>query len=105
LNGPAYYEAAIGDVGSGTIVLTAPSGFVFDTGAPAPALVIFGDGSHSKNINGANSGSTNTVTATSTTLTFTVSSRSSSPGTPNYLIWQNVRVRPTAISPLANGNI
>src|SRR5207249_4512680 len=103
-----YYEAATGDVGttgSSTIVLNAPGGFVFDTSSPVPNVLLNGDGTRSKNINNTTDGSTIAVTATTTSLTITISSSSSSPGTPNILTWQNIRVRPTASSPLASGNI
>ena len=36
LTGPAYHEAVSGDVGTGTLVLNAPAGFMFDTGGAAP---------------------------------------------------------------------
>ena len=40
LTGPVYYEVASADVGTGTIILNAPSGFIFDTGGTAPTVVI-----------------------------------------------------------------
>src|SRR5262249_33703082 len=43
------------------------------------------------------------VTATSGTLTITITSSSSR--TANALTWQNIRVRPSAGTPLASGNI
>src|SRR5439155_4962925 len=39
LTGPTYYEAANGDVSTGTIILNAPSGFIFDTGGTAPTVL------------------------------------------------------------------
>ena len=42
---------------------------------------------------------------TTTQLTFTVTYASASGGTPNTLTWQNIRVRPTAGTPLASGSI
>ncbi len=108
LTGPVYYEAAAADVGTGTITLNAPSGFVFDTGGTAPTVKIVrlgGGGTDSKNINGVASGTSAAITSRSTTqITFTVSIASSS-GVSCSLTWQNIRVRPTASSPLASGKI
>src|SRR6185436_6664742 len=56
LTGPVYYEYAMGDVGTGTIILNAPAGFIFDTGGSAPTVRIdrlTGSGSNYKNITGA----------------------------------------------------
>src|SRR5439155_579438 len=62
--------------------------------------------SGSFNINGAaNAGTSFSMTSITTTqLTFTVTS-SSSGGTLSKMTWQNVRVRPTAGTPLASGNL
>src|SRR5207249_5826829 len=48
LTGPAYYEVTIGEAGAGTIILSVPSGFVFDTGGPAPTVLLteLGHGNH-----------------------------------------------------------
>src|SRR5262249_2103035 len=103
LTGPIYSENASGNVGTGTIILNAPAGFSFDTGGTAPTVRITSTGSASKNINGASNGSSLAMTSvTSTQLTFTVTSTSNS-GITNTLTWQNVRVRPTAGTPLASG--
>src|SRR5205814_7186482 len=40
LTGPTYTENASGNVGTGTIVLNAPAGFVFDTGGTAPTVLV-----------------------------------------------------------------
>src|SRR5262249_8976911 len=57
------------------------------------------------NINGAASGTAVVMTSvTSTQLVFTVTSSSAS-GVTCKLTWQNVRVRPTAGTPLASGNL
>ncbi|MEX0602617.1 MAG: hypothetical protein WD295_04695, partial [Bacteroidota bacterium] len=108
LTGPIYNEGASGNAGVGTIILNAPTGFEFDTGAPLPTVLITrigGNGGNNRNINGVASGTTQAVTSvTSTQITFTVSSASNS-GVTNRLTWQNVRVRPTAGAPLASGNI
>jgi len=108
LTGPVYYEFANGDAGTGTIILNAPAGFVFDTGGTAPTVRIdrlTGSGNDSRNINGAATGTSAAITSRTTTqITFTVSAASSS-GVTCSLTWQNIRVRPTASSPLASGNI
>src|SRR5439155_25555730 len=104
LTGPTYTENAIGNVVTATSILTAPAGFVFDTAGTAPTVRING-GSASKNINGVSSGTAVTMTSvTSTQLTFTVTVPSSG-GVLCTLTWQNVRVRPTAGTPLASGNL
>src|SRR5262249_28259060 len=108
LTGPAYYELATADIGTGTLVLKAPSGFIFDTNTPKPTVRIDylgGSGSRSKNINNAVTPSNAPITSiTTTTIVFTVTDPTSG-GETNFLIWQNVRVRPTAVTPLASGNI
>src|SRR5258705_10758716 len=64
-----------------------------------------GDTSNSgMNINNSGSGGVYPVAVTSTQVTFTISAKSSG-STPNTLTWQDIRVRPTASSPLASGNI
>jgi len=108
LTGPTYYEAATADVGIGTIILNAPSGFIFDKGGTAPTVLVMrltGSGSNGNNINGVASGTSVAITsATSTQITLTVKSSSTTAVTCS-LTWQNLRVRPTASSPLASGNI
>src|SRR6185503_11101976 len=108
LTGPVYYEYATGDVGAGTIILNAPAGFVFDTAGTAPTVRIdrlAGIGNDNRNINGVATGTSAAITSRTTTqITFTVSGASSL-GVTCSLTWQNVRVRPTAASPLANGSI
>ena len=39
LSGPSYSENASGNMGTGTIILKAPAGFVFDTGGTAPTVL------------------------------------------------------------------
>jgi hypothetical protein len=108
LTGPVYYEYLTGDAGLGTIILNAPSGFIFDIGGTAPTVRVdrlLGGGNDSKNINSVASGTSVAITSRTTTqITFTVSVESSG-GVTCSLTWQNVRVRPSAASPLASGNI
>src|SRR5262249_4183414 len=108
LTGPSYSENASGDVGTGTIIVNAPAGFVFDTGGTAPTILLTrltGSGNAGNNINGVSSGTAVSMTSvTSTQIVFTVTSSSQS-GVTCKLTWQNVRVRPTAGMPLASGNL
>src|SRR5258705_10300084 len=79
LTGPVYTESASGEVGTGTIILNVPSGFVFATNCcPVPTIMITGDTSNSgMNINNSVSGGVYPVTVTSTQVTFTISAKSS----------------------------
>ncbi|MEX2117371.1 MAG: hypothetical protein WEB37_10825, partial [Bacteroidota bacterium] len=108
LTGPVYAEAANGNAGVGTIILNAPAGFIFDTGGTAPTVLITriaGAGPDTRNINDVASGTSAAITSITTTqITFTVTAASSN-GVTNSLTWQNVRIRPTAGTPLASGNI
>jgi hypothetical protein len=105
LTGPTYSENASGNVGTGTIILKAPAGFMFDTGGTAPTVKITSTGSAAKTINAVSSGTAVAMSSvTSTQLTFTVTGPSSG-GVVCTLTWQNVRVRPTAGTPLAIGNL
>ncbi len=108
LTGPTYSESSSGNAGVGTIILNVPAGFIFDTGGTPPTVLITrigGNGGSSRNINGVASGTSVAVSAaTSIQITFSITSASNS-GVTNSLMWQNVRVRPTAGTPLASGNI
>src|SRR5438552_2817021 len=107
LTGPAYYQAASTDISTGTIILNAPAGFIYDAAAtPAPTLLITRlAGTGGNNINNATSGASAAITSRTTNqITFTVSAASSA-GVTCALTWQNVRVRPIAGAPLANGNL
>src|SRR5438093_13239514 len=77
-----------------------------DTGGTATSVLLNGNWTTSKYINGWANSSTNVLSVTTTSLTFHVSTSSGGGGsTPNKLTWQNVRVRPTAGTPLASGNL
>jgi hypothetical protein len=108
LSGPSYSENASGNVGPGTIILKAPAGFVFDTGGTAPNVLITrlsGTGKNVLNVNGVATGTAVAMTSvTSTQLVFTVTIPSSS-GVTCKLAWQNLRVRPSAGTPLAVGTV
>src|SRR5262249_18722144 len=108
LTGPTYTENSPSNARPGTIILQAPAGFVFDTGAPASTELVTrltGSGRNANNINKVASGTAVAMSSvTSTQLTFTITNSSASNVTCK-LTWQNVRVRPTAGTPLASGNI
>ncbi|MGC9941922.1 MAG: autotransporter-associated beta strand repeat-containing protein [Verrucomicrobiota bacterium] len=108
LTGPVYTELQNGNVGVGTIILKAPDGFVFNTNAPLPAVIVTtvgGNGTSLQNINGVASGTSVPMTTINlTNLTFTVTSASSG-GVTCSLTWTNLGVRPSAGTPLASGNV
>jgi hypothetical protein len=90
LTGPVLSESAPGQIGTGTVVLNAPTGFVFDAAA-AP------------NCSGT-SGLAASVTAhTPTAITCTVTASSS--GSAGTLTFSGLTVRPSAGTPLASGSI
>lgn len=103
LSGPSYIEGAGGNVSVGTIILKAPTGFVFDTGGVAPTVLVTGSATAGNNVNDAPTGSSLAVSSvTSSKITFTVTAAST---VANSLAWQNIRVRPSAGTPLATGNL
>lgn len=107
LVGPTITEGATADIKKGTIILNAPSGFIFDTSGIAPTVLLTrtsGTGFDNRNINGLFSGALIPVIRTATQLTITISATTSNKVT-NSLAWQNIRVRPVSGTPLAVGNI
>jgi hypothetical protein len=100
LTGPTYSESTSGDVGLGTIIVNAPSGFIFDTGGTPPTVVVTRIASGS----GGKSDLVGSVTSLTTTqITYTVTATSVNAW--DQLTWQDIRVRPTAGTPLASGNL
>ncbi len=100
ISGPALDEGSTGDIGLGTIILNAPSGFSFDPGATVAATVtrIAGGGT-------AVTLSSGTAVVTTSTITITVTAVDSSGGTKSRVAWSGIRVRPAAGTPLVTGNI
>ena len=90
LTGPTIVEAAAGQVGTGTIVLTLPGGFELDPASGAVALT----GPSCAGL------ALSPLDLTATTATTTVSGRSTGACT---LTWSGLAVRPTAGTPRANG--
>jgi anti-sigma factor ChrR (cupin superfamily) len=104
LTGPIYTEPSVGAVTIGAITINAPPGFEFDTGTPSPVVKVEGDPAPGLNINQTTTDGTIAAVTTSSSITINITN-SSSGGTPNTLTWQNLRVRPTAGTPLAAGPI
>lgn len=99
-NNPAGIQAA------GTIILSAPSGFIFDTASNVTATVSScGSGGGLNMLLGNSPGSSSqTVTPTASTITINVIQISSGSRSCT-LTWSNIHVRPTSGTPLASGNI
>ncbi|MBI3967739.1 MAG: hypothetical protein HY329_19035, partial [Chloroflexi bacterium] len=92
LTGPAITEDSTGDIGTGTIVLAAPTGFEFDTASTVTATVTnvsSCDPAKTVQLNGA---AAQSVTPTSSTITVNVTRRSES-GCRNRITWAGIRVR------------
>ncbi len=102
LTGPTITEATSRAIstGSGTIVLTRPSGFSFSTSTAVTATITRDAGSGS-----CFTFSSNTVTPTSSTITYTLTARDSNGSTRCHVTFSSIQVRPTAGTPLASGNI
>jgi hypothetical protein len=96
-------ESDSGNFGTGTVILNAPTGFVFDTTSDV-SITIHGDSSAGNNINNKADGSVVNVTPLSNSITFTITEKSAS-GHPNILVWSGIKVKPTSGSPLVNGYI
>lgn len=101
LTGPSYYELHPGDIGAGTIVLTAPAGFEFITTGQAPRVQIHrSSGSKNGSLNGVESGSPIDLAVTPTQITYTITQPSSG-NTVNYLVFSKIRVRATGTGALS----
>src|SRR5207247_11413782 len=83
-------------VGTGTISPNAPAGFIFDTGGTPPTVssVKVGSGAGNNPVQGS------VTSVTPTQITYTVTAIS---GNQSLMTWQNIRVRPTAGTPLVSG--
>lgn len=103
LTGPIISEGAIGNIKSGTIKLTAPDGFEFDTANPATVTVDSSTSNPSTNINHLASGSIITTNTTSSTVSFVVTSQSTS--AKNTLTYDSIWVRPTLVATIPSADI
>lgn len=101
LTGPKLVEAAPSGMGAGTIVFNAPAGFIFNVASPV-TVTVTGTGTPGADTTLASS--TATINAAGTTITITVTKGSTGQRT-STLTWSGIKVRPTACSPLASGNI
>ncbi|MFI5455745.1 MAG: choice-of-anchor Q domain-containing protein, partial [Isosphaerales bacterium] len=96
LTGPLYDGI---DIPTGTIILNAPAGFVFNTDAGNPPGVLI------THINGTGPDVAGSITSVTTSqIVFTVSTASAG-GTEDLLTWQNVELQPASGTPLASGDI
>ena len=90
LTGPKLAESRRGQIGTGSIILNAPSGFMFNTGNPVTVtttgIVL----------------SNTTATVTATTITIGVKTKSTKKAT---MTWAGIQVRPATGTPLATGNL
>ena len=110
LSGPVYTETSKNDLGNGTVVLTIPTGFAFDTTSMVSVILQAGSAKSSENINGTTVGGViattadGSLTVTPSTISFTISSKSKGK-TLDTIAWQGIQVRPLNGFPLASGNI
>lgn len=98
LTGPAIAEGSAGNIGSGTLILSVPAGFVINTGNVVMVTV-----------SGAGEGSdvvlaSSTATVSSTSIQVTVNTPSSS-NRASTLTWSGIQVRPSSGTPLAGGHL
>src|ERR1017187_9541851 len=103
LTGPVLTEGANRDItsASGTIILSVPSTFQFNTSATVSAVVtrVAGAGT-------AVALSSAIAAVTTSNITITVTGRDSNDGsTRSSITWSGIKVRPTAGTPLATNNI
>ena len=96
-------ESDSGNFGIGTVILNAPSGFIFDD-TSVVQITVYGDSSAGNNINNIGNGTTLSATTTPSSITFIISAKSAS-GHPNILTWSSIKVKPTSGTPLVNGYI
>ncbi len=100
LSGPRITEDVAGElISGGTIVLSAPSGYEWDTGGAAPSVTV-------QEAYGTSTALTVSFTSRSTSsLTFTIGTESNSASQPGEVIFSGIRVRPTSATVPNTGNI
>lgn len=108
LTGPAITEVKTKDVPVGSMILTAPTGYEFDTTANSVTVTVTGTVTLAQ-INTTNTttgqGTTKNVTPTSSTITIWVTAASGGSGKSTFT-WSGIKVRPINGTPLAaSGNI
>ena len=104
LTGPVLTETYARDTGGpglGTIILNVPAGFEFN---PKAAVTVGVNSTGLKTINNVPNGGALPATVTPTQITITISAVSrGGRAFPDTLTFQNIQVRPIAVSPLASG--
>lgn len=106
LAGPTLLEGASGDIGLGTIILNAPSGFQFATTTNSVTATVTNaggtcNGNRPLQLNGAAS---QTVTPAAAAITISVT-RATSATCVASITWTGIAVMPASGTPLASGNI
>lgn len=105
LSGPTYIESIVGDLIVGSVILTAPAGFEFNTAATVTVRLDSGNNNPNQNINNTAVGGTiATATVTATTISWNITSKSNGQ-TLDQFTWLGIQVRPTAGTPLASANL
>jgi len=115
LAGPTISEGAVGDIGTSTIVLNAPSGFEFSTTTHGVTVTrtnpgtCSGQGNNVLKLSATGNGGSPSVNVTPATSSITVYVTQASAGNASLcaatLTWSGIAVRPTNGMPLASGNI
>lgn len=104
LTGPTLAEGASGDFpATGTLVLSAPTGFQFNTAQNVTATITRIAGSRT-----CFSFTSTTATPTSSAITFTLNAADQGGGNPAtrcQVVLSNIQIRPSSGTPLASGNI
>ena len=98
LTGPVLTESTKGSIGGGTIIFNAPTGFEWDTTSTSPTVTISGD------TTGGTPLAISFTSRTSSAITFTATASGGANGG-GIATFGNLRVRPTATTPLASGTI
>lgn len=98
LTGPSIAETTAGSIDTGTIILSVPPGFLFNTGSTVTATVTCAGTGRDLLL------SSTTATLTSTTIAITVT-RTSNNSRLCTIDYTGIQVQPTAGSPLASGLI
>jgi len=100
LTGPAIVELNGAGMRAGTMILTAPSGFQFDTTANSVTVTVTGTGTGSDAVLAASA-----ITPTTTTITVTISTASTPNTRFSTFTWSGINVRPTGTALPVTGNI
>ncbi|MES2900015.1 MAG: DUF6701 domain-containing protein [Pseudomonadota bacterium] len=94
-----YVETANNDIGTGTLTITAPIGYQFDTTVGVARLTASTNATASNNTNGLAVGSAFTMNRQPGSFSITISATSQG-NTRNTIQWTGMAIRPTAATPL-----